>query len=179
MQHLDYLDGRRLKYFALTTSLAEIWKGFAQLICEKDLQDQEMRNMSRYLKTNLTDTDISIDDIYDAQIWLKLHRLQVIAFRDLVPYNLWVPLVASRLRGHMSGLANVANRYHWNWVQFCIVVSHIRSSSGVAIRSRGEIVPEWKAALTGPETPLELISRINSVLLALPKQFGRPLLDLF
>lgn len=112
-------------------------------------------------------------------MWLKLHKLQAIAFRDLVPYNLWVSLIASRFRGHMSGLANVTNRYYWNWVQLCIVISHIRSSSGVAVGSHGEILREWKATLSGSETPLDIIFQVNGVLPALPEQFSQSLLDLF
>lgn len=47
VKNLDYLDGRRLNYFALTTPLVEIRTIFPQLISERDLQDQDMRNISR------------------------------------------------------------------------------------------------------------------------------------
>lgn len=109
---MDYLDGRRLNFYALTTPLAEIHRVFSQLMSEHDLSDSDIRNSSQNLKTSLPGTNIIIGDIYEPHVWLNFHWLQATVIRDLIPFHLWVPLIASGFRSHISDVANIANLYN-------------------------------------------------------------------
>lgn len=176
----DYLDGRRLNFFAMHTSLADVRRVFPQILCEKDLLDGSFRTISsNNYKPIRLHTDISVDDIYDQQMWLKLHMLQSLVKRDMVPYHLWLATMSSCFASNMVALMNSAAKYGWNWVQFCAVVSHVRQASGFAQATPGETLRQWRLGLKGTETPLDIVVQINDLLPTLPEQFSGGLIDMF
>lgn len=174
-----YLDGRRQNYFALSTSLNEIRKSSPQLASERDTPDADARtaNSNNY-RRKILDTSVVITDVYDP-LWLKFHHLQAIVMRDLAPYNLWLSIISSRLSSHMSALTNAAIKYGWNWVLFCVVVMHVRRTSGVTQSSPGEMLREWQRNLLSYTTPLHVVTVFNDLLPALPDQLSDALLDVF
>lgn len=175
---LDYLDGRRLNYFALQTSLAEVRQAFPQLLSPRDITDSAIRDQARNYRSKSLETTLFVDDIYDQQIWLKFHSLQSIVNRDLLPYNLWLPTIASRFGSQLIGFANSATKYGWNWVQFCAVIAHVRRASGFAQSSPGETVRQWRLSLNENDTLFEIVWQFNDLIPALPEQFSGQFIDL-
>lgn len=111
-------------------------------------------------------------------MWLKFHSLQSIVNRDLLPYHLWLPTIASRFGSQLTGFANSATRYGWNWVQFCAVIAHVRRASGFAQSSPGEMIRQWRLSLNEEEPLLEVVWQFNDLIPALPEQFSGQFIDL-